>query len=93
VTNDEYESEQLISLGCGDCETLTEALRDAEQQCREAEDEPARVAMGQPLSQVTEPSKEPVDEEREYLMKIGKLEHRRNCALEVLLKHQRLEHS
>jgi hypothetical protein len=31
-------------------------------------------------------------EENAYLARMKKLEHRRNCALEVLLKHQSLEH-
>jgi hypothetical protein len=73
---------------CTDCDVLTEALRDLEQQCREAED-------GRILEVLWLASKNPnqlLSEENAYLVRIKKLEHRRNCALEVLLKHQSLEH-
>ena len=86
--NDQYESDDSISSGCGDCEVLMEALRDAEQQCREAEDKRAQIAATFPVKTV----EQLFDDEREYSVKMDKLEHRRNCALEVLLKHQRLEH-
>lgn len=77
-----------IGLGCANCETLTEALREAEQQCREAEDEWIGIAA---LYKGT--IEECLSKEREHSMRVLKLERRRNCALEVLLKHQRLDHS
>jgi hypothetical protein len=70
---------------CGDCELLTEALRDLEMQCREAENEQIRA-----LSNFCYEDASHMEEN--YSLKIKKLEHRRNCALEVLIKHQQLEH-
>jgi len=65
---------------CGDCDVLTDALRNFEQQRRQAEDERWRQPDGS-------------DEGDEaYLAKLKALEHLRDCALEVLLKHQSLEH-
>ncbi|PYX94630.1 MAG: hypothetical protein DMG71_11935 [Acidobacteria bacterium] len=84
--NHKYEAE---IRHCFDCDTLTEALRDLEQQCREAEDKRRCEAV---LSLINDYDEMIRDEER-YLARIRKLEHRRNCALELLLKHQRLEHA
>lgn len=79
-----YEGDQTTY--CEDCRILTEALRDMEQQCREAEDErfqePFRCRSGEYLG----------CEENRYLTKLYRLQRRRDCALEVLLKHQSLEH-
>jgi hypothetical protein len=73
---------------CTDCDILIDALRDFEQQCREAEDR-----RHQDLALlVSKNQNELLREERTYLERLKKLEHRRNCALEVLLKHQSLEH-
>jgi hypothetical protein len=73
---------------CGDCRVLTEALRDMEQQCREAEDDHYRDF---PISRCDIDALDRV--ENAYLAKLSKLQRRRDCALEVLLKHQGLEHS
>ncbi len=71
---------------CEDCRVLTEALRDMEQQCREAEDEAYRdFTNSRDVDEMTR-------EEDAYLAKLSKLQRRRDCALEVLLKHQGLEH-
>ena len=74
---------------CEDCRVLTEALRDMEQQCRELEDGRYR---GLSLS-----SSKTADlltrEEDAYQARLSKLQRRRDCALEVLLKHQGLEHT
>lgn len=86
--NDESDPYQTSARHCTDCEVLTEALRDAEQQCREAEDG-RNVEAAVTASTKMNPL---LCEENEYLARIKKLEHRRNCALEVLLKHQLLEH-
>lgn len=73
---------------CIDCDVLTEALRDAEEQRREAEDRRnLEVAVG-----ASKNRNQLLCEENAYLARMKKLEHRRNCALEVLLKHQSLEH-
>jgi hypothetical protein len=72
---------------CEDCRVLTEALRDMEQQCREAEDERFReIRLRGDADAVGR-------EEERYIAKLSKLERRRDSALEVLLKHQRLEHA
>jgi hypothetical protein len=84
VINEDDDSGIPSDLSCGDCQVLMEALRDAEQQCREAED--AKSIFSIKISEHL------LDDEREYFAKIAKLEQRRNCALEVLLKHQRQEH-
>lgn len=73
---------------CEDCRVLTDALRDMEQQCCEAEDERYRdspFCSGSDIDALTR-------EEDAYLAKLSKLQRRRDCALEVLLKHQGLEH-
>ncbi len=75
---------------CEDCDVLLEALRDAEQQCREFEDAGARVAE---RSWAAGFSDELLQEENDRLARLRKLERRRDCALDVLLKHQRLDHS
>ena len=83
---DEYES--YNERHCSECEMLTEALRDLEQQCREAEDQRLREGVldsSKSYSNV-------LREEEMYVARIQKLELRRNYALEVLLKHQQLEH-
>ncbi|HEX5316207.1 MAG TPA: hypothetical protein VFX22_06100 [Candidatus Kapabacteria bacterium] len=74
---------------CIDCDVLTEALRDLEQQCREVED--SRNAETTSLSQKT--FDEMLLREEQFVNRLKKLEYRRNCALEILIKHQRLEHS
>lgn len=86
--NNEYDSEESAHFKCGECEILMEALRDAEQQCREAEDDRAFIAMGESVPKFAEPW----DDECLYFNRLRKLERRRDCAFEVLLKHQRLEH-
>jgi len=63
---------------CSDCELLTEALRELEAERREAEDQ-LWTQRGQ-------------REQELGFAKIARLERRRNCALEMLFKHQRLEH-
>ena len=74
--------------GCADCEILTEALRDIERERREAEDEEnERLFSGSITAQ-----QELLRDEKDYLTRMKKLEHRRDCALEVLFKHQQLEH-
>ena len=76
------------SRHCTDCDVLTEALRDMEQQCREAEDERFRdISLSSKKS-----SERLIVEEDAYQARLNKLQHRRDCALEVLLKHQSLEH-
>jgi hypothetical protein len=60
-----------------------------EQQCREAEDE-SRIDFS-PCS--IGDSDRVTRQEDAYLAKLRKLERRRDCALEVLLKHQGLEHA
>ena len=73
---------------CPECDILLEALRDAEAQCREIED--------QRTSEAKLPSHKSYEQrlcdEEKYQAKIKMIERRRDCALEVLLKHQSLEH-
>jgi hypothetical protein len=82
------ESDEFNGTGCGDCDVLMEALRDAERQCREAENESARRSLSftRSLNDLA------YDEDKEYISRLKRLERRRDCALEVLLKHQQLEH-
>jgi hypothetical protein len=89
VTDNENDSDTFVDglTHCGDCDVLTDALRDLEQQCREVED--GRALNGIRLRKDFDVS---FQEEQDYLARLKKLEHRRDCALEVLLKHQRLEH-
>jgi hypothetical protein len=91
MTNNEDESELFEdnSRHCDDCDVLVEALRDNEQQCREAEDE--RAGISRCLVKAENPDGSFL-EEQAHFAKMKKLEHRRDCALEVLLKHQKLEH-
>jgi len=73
---------------CGDCAVLTEALRDIEQQRREAEDEHLLK-----MATSTNRDAERLSAEDDlHQRKLNKLLRRRDCALEVLLKHQSLEH-
>jgi hypothetical protein len=91
---DDYEDDYLAEACgtrrtyCEDCRVLTEALRDMEQQCREVED--GRY-LGLSLSS-TDSIDRLTREEDVYLERLSKLQRRRDCALEVLLKHQGLEH-
>lgn len=82
----EMESRVNERQSCGDCACLIEALREVEQQCREAEDECLQLEPGNAETE------QRIARAERQLEKIKKLEHRRNCALEVLLKHQALEH-
>jgi hypothetical protein len=70
---------------CVDCDFLIEALRDLEAQCREAEDQFAVCSTG-----MTGEQWQRVQSERSA--RLSKLEYRRNCALDILFKHQELEH-
>ena len=74
---------------CEDCRVLTDALRDMEQQCRDTEDE--RISTASVLSR--DGGERFIRDEEDYLAKLWKLQRRRDSALEVLLAHQRLEHS
>ena len=89
---DEYREDsgctEDVGTYCEDCRVLTEALRDLEQQYREVEDE--RLHSVSVLSRGG--TDRIIRDECAYLLKLGKLQRRRNFALEVLLKHQRLEH-
>lgn len=85
--SDSDDPRETASRYCEDCRVLTDALRDMEQQRREAEDQHYRnspLSLGGigPLS----------CEEDAHQAKLNKLLRRRDCALEVLLKHQSLEH-
>jgi hypothetical protein len=88
MTDNDYAKDIHGSLPrhCFDCDVLTEALRDMEEQCREAEDDRTReasLAVGKSVDRL-------LGEEEAYQVKLRELQHRRNCALEVLLKHQSL---
>jgi hypothetical protein len=73
---------------CEGCKILTDALRDMELQCREAEDERTQQASAH-----SRKSGSQLDyDEETFLTKLAKLERRRDFALEVLLRHQSLEH-
>lgn len=74
---------------CIDCDVLTEALRDLELQCREVEDNRNIQAASSAQSSFDEL----LLREVQFVNKLKKLEYRRNCALEMLIKHQRLEHN
>ena len=87
--NDDYALETTHDSYCEGCLVLTEALRDMEQQCREAEDESIH---GSPIS-TTCGLEILTRNEEAYLAKLYKLQRRRDFALEVLLKHQSLEHT
>lgn len=81
------DSNELDSY-CEDCRILTDALRDMEEQRREIEDE--RISTSSLLNRGgTELF---IRDEEDYLGKLWKLQRRRDSVLEVLLKHQRLEH-
>lgn len=73
---------------CEDCLVLMDALRDMEQQCREAEDE----GLHKSSSSYRRENRTLDNQEEFYLAKLGKLQRRRDAALEVLLKHQSIEH-
>jgi hypothetical protein len=72
---------------CEDCKWLTEAVRDFEQQRREAMDQYSHDVVI--LSKF---SGDLVRSEEFFLSKMRTLEHRRDAALDVLAKHQQLEH-
>lgn len=85
--DDDLREDDARTHYCEDCRVLTDALRDMEQQCREAEDASYRgLPSSRPdINALTR-------EEYAYLAKLNKLQRRRDCALKVLLKHQSLEH-
>lgn len=73
---------------CSECNYLLEALRDMEQQCREVE-----TARFDELKYRSETSYDQlVGKEHVYQIRMKALEQRRDYALELLMKHQRLEH-
>jgi hypothetical protein len=72
---------------CEDCKWLTEAVRDLEQQRREAIDQRNREA-----ALPFQSPDELVSGEKLFIVRMRALEHRRNAALDVLAKHQQLEH-
>lgn len=72
---------------CEDCKWLTDAVRDLEQQRREAIDQCSRE-----LGSLSKFSEEFGRTEERFLARMRTLDHRRNAALDVLAKHQQLEH-
>jgi hypothetical protein len=72
---------------CEDCKWLTEAVRDFEQQRREVMHQHSR-GIG-PFSKF---SGDLAGSEELFFSKMSTLDHRRNAALDVLAKHQQLEH-
>ena len=84
---DEPEGIAEESHYCADCEVLTDALRDLEQQRRETQDSRYREVIS-----ASDSLNHALNGENAYLARMKILERRRNCALEVLLKHQSLEH-
>ena len=73
---------------CEECKWLMDAVRDYEQQCREAENQ--RANDTNLFDQVV--TERIVGNETLFLAKIRRLERRRDAALDVLAKHQQLEH-
>jgi hypothetical protein len=73
---------------CSECNYFLDALRDMEQQCREAEN--SRFRELQCRSEMT--YDQLIHEEHVYQVRMQTLEQRRDYALELLMKHQRLEH-
>ena len=72
---------------CEDCKWLTDAVRDLEQQRREAIDQRNREAAS-----ASQSFAELVSGEELFISRMKTLDHRRNAALDVLAKHQQLEH-
>jgi len=72
---------------CEDCKWLTDAVRDLEQQRREVIDQCSRE-----IGFLSKVSGEVTRVEEIFLTKMRTLDHRRNAALDVLAKHQQLEH-
>ena len=87
MIDDEYS--ELNTRHCIDCDVLTETLRDLEEQCREVEDSRNAGAIFSPQKTFDEM----LFREEQFVNRLKKLEYRRNCALEILIKHQRLEHN
>jgi hypothetical protein len=87
AAEDDSEGIDNRSPYCEDCKWLVDAVRDLEQQRREATDQRSREVGF--LSKV---SSEIVRGEEVFLSKMKTLELRRNAALDVLAKHQELEH-
>ena len=88
MSDDYRHDQQEMEFYCEDCRILIDALRDMEDQCREAEDQRLSTASIPSISAMHQT----VEDEMLYLGRLEKLQRRRDCALEVLLKHQRLEH-
>ena len=86
--SNELANDERASYTCSDCEYLLEALLDMEQQCREAEDQRFRELE----ASVEENCEIRIQEEDQFEVRMKKLERRRDFALEVLTKHQMLEH-
>jgi hypothetical protein len=72
---------------CENCKWLTEAVRDFEQQRREAMDQ-----YSHDMVLLSKFSGDLGRSEELFLSKMRTLEHRRDAALDVLAKHQQLEH-
>ena len=73
---------------CEDCQILTEALQEIEQQRREAERQGPRAEFSSLARQANDYTRDEIT----YLAKLEKLRRRRDCALEVLFQHQKIEH-
>jgi hypothetical protein len=80
--------DQSSECDCSECNCFLEALRDMEQQCREAEN--ARFRELEARSEMT--CEQLIHEGHLYQIRMQTLERRRDYALELLAKHQRLEH-
>jgi hypothetical protein len=90
MTLDDYLSGDYseVSSYCGECEGLTDALRDTERLCREAEDQQIRASVtyaGKDAARL-------VRGDLECAAKIRAREQDRNRALDALCSHQRLRH-
>jgi len=87
----DYDTLAEIGYGCGQCQSclvLIEALREHEQQCREFEDR-RNEEIGHCVGKTSE---QLALEEEIYAQTMRKLKLRRDCAFDVLVAHQRLEH-
>jgi hypothetical protein len=73
---------------CGECEALTDALRDTERLCREAEDRKIRASV----AYAGKDSTRLVRDDLEYSAEIRAREQDRNRALDALFSHQRRRH-
>jgi hypothetical protein len=86
--HEELDGQATAYYRCESCDLLVTAFRAAERECRIAQDEHAGIVLVKANN-----LNRALAKEEDFLRELETLKRNRDCALEVLLKHQRYEHA